>query len=545
MGTVALSDWIEKGSRRTFLGTLAACIASCKKNNKPTFEWLPPTAEVGHLLNSQNPRQAPHWKNDRTTHDLDTLIVGGGISGLSTAHHLLKRGVSDLLVVELEKKPGGNAASGYSKITQHGFPLAAHYLPVPGHNLPELQTWLQEIGIISGYRYQNPIIDPIHLCHAPEERLFCYGRWKQGIQPGGLDTRADLELKKMNSLFQELGERKNSAGHAVLRLPALQSDKKLAAELDQVSFAQYMSDLGIRHPISQFYLDYCMLDDYGVSYEKVSAFGGLHYFASRFNHKQDKGHQQVLTWPEGNGFLAQALTQPIQDKILCGHLCLGIDSLRNGYLLHILDTESKTLKKFRAKNLVFATPTQVTRKLLPHKWQDLLPQTNHAPWAVLQIRVHDYDLNGAGSPLSWDNVSLHGTSLGYVYAGHQKLDQYRSPDRHLSLYVPLSGLQKAGLKIGSLPRDRKFWLAYAKTELERMHRDVWSSVEYLGVSLWQHAMTFPGPGTFSKLQNLNSTQKPPGIHFAHCDFAGMSLFEEAFYQGFHVANSILREKELA
>ncbi len=44
-----------------------------------------------------------------------TLILGGGLTGLSTAYHLEKSGQSDYLVLEKEHTPGGLCRSIFKK----------------------------------------------------------------------------------------------------------------------------------------------------------------------------------------------------------------------------------------------------------------------------------------------------------------------------------------------------------------------------------------------------------------------------------------------
>jgi heterodisulfide reductase subunit A-like polyferredoxin len=55
------------------------------------------------------------------------LIVGGGISGLSAARQLAKKG-TNFLMVELEDHLGGNSSNGENKYSNI---LGAHYLPLP------------------------------------------------------------------------------------------------------------------------------------------------------------------------------------------------------------------------------------------------------------------------------------------------------------------------------------------------------------------------------------------------------------------------------
>ncbi|MCC3262610.1 hypothetical protein LLE87_31045, partial [Paenibacillus polymyxa] len=53
-----------------------------------------------------------------------------------------------------------------------------------------------------------------------------------------------------------------------------------------------------------WYLNYCCRDDYGARHDEVTAWAGLHYFASRDGHAANAGEGAVLTWPGGLAALA-------------------------------------------------------------------------------------------------------------------------------------------------------------------------------------------------------------------------------------------------
>ena len=59
---------------------------------------------LGHLLREPG-RLPPPASSER----VGVVVVGAGVAGLAAAWHLARRGVSDLLVLELEDAPGGNA----------------------------------------------------------------------------------------------------------------------------------------------------------------------------------------------------------------------------------------------------------------------------------------------------------------------------------------------------------------------------------------------------------------------------------------------------
>ena len=118
-------------NRRDALKLLAAIPAawsgcsSSTPSSPITGEFVGPNLEIGHRLRDGF-RPVP---NDSEWRDVDVVIVGGGIAGLSAGWQLLRSGVDRFVVLELESEAGGTSRGGRCELT--AFPWGAHYLPVP------------------------------------------------------------------------------------------------------------------------------------------------------------------------------------------------------------------------------------------------------------------------------------------------------------------------------------------------------------------------------------------------------------------------------
>jgi monoamine oxidase len=84
-------------------------------------------------------------------------------------------------------------------------------------------------------------------------------------------------------------------------------------------------------------VNYACRDDYGSDYALVSAWAGLHYFASRDGRAQDAESDQVLTWPEGNGWLTKRIRERMAARVETGALVHRIEETRNGVEIDVLD----------------------------------------------------------------------------------------------------------------------------------------------------------------------------------------------------------------
>ncbi|HXU26178.1 MAG TPA: FAD-dependent oxidoreductase, partial [Bacteroidia bacterium] len=93
----------------------------------------------------------------------DVVIIGGGVSGLSTAYNLKKGGINNISVLELADEVGGNSLSG--KNAYSAYPYGAHYLTLPNACNKPLVNFLKEKGIVTNIDEQGrPSYNETDLC---------------------------------------------------------------------------------------------------------------------------------------------------------------------------------------------------------------------------------------------------------------------------------------------------------------------------------------------------------------------------------------------
>lgn len=237
-------------------------------------------------------------------------------------------GVEDFALLELEDQPGGNSRGGV--VGGIACPMGAHYLPVPGDDAGEVQDLLEELGLrqrVAGrWRY-----DERHLCHSPQERLYFEGEWQEGLLPvQGVNEATLAQYRRFSERVDALSK---AARFTMPMLKAFDGKRPLSPThqaLDALSFGAWLTQEGLDDAHLRWYLDYCCRDDYGAGMARVSAWAGIHYFASRhgFHAPGDAGtddREGVLTWPEGNGWLTQRLAVPLREG---GQLATGTSVLR-------------------------------------------------------------------------------------------------------------------------------------------------------------------------------------------------------------------------
>jgi hypothetical protein len=147
-----------------------------------------------------------------------------------------------------------------------------------------------------------------------------------------------------------------------------------------------------------------------------------------------------------------------------------------------------------------------------------------------------------GRELSWDNVLYNSESLGYVEATHQLLQQ-RVPEKVLTYYMPLTQADPVTARKQAMTMTHQDWVNIILNDLQKVHENITAAVSHIDINLWGHGMIRPVP-QFIHGEARKLLAKPINqfIWFAHTDLAGISIFEEAFYQGLQAADAIIQKQ---
>jgi hypothetical protein len=416
-------------------------------------------------------------------------------------------------------------------------PLGAHYLPVPaaGGATDELSEWLHEIGLLR-MEAGRTVPDERHLCHSPQERLFIEGHWVEGLlPPAEPGSRTLAQYRRFAALVTAA---QGPANSRAFTLPAHRAQWTAAtAALDSLTFADWLAREGLDDALLLGYLDYGCRDDYGAGLTTVSAWAGLHYFASRHGfHAPGDGEQEregVFTWPEGNRWLADRLAAPLGERLHTARTVLAVRETRQGVEVLAHDEARDQPEAWLADTVVMAVPLFVAGHLLqapPPALRAATSALSHAPWLVANLHLTRPLLDRPGAAPAWDNV-IHGSAgLGYVDAMHQSLRPYAGPTV-LTAYQALPVSERAGL----LAPDWRPWAERVLRDLQGAHPDLRERVARIELMRWGHAMAIPRPGLqrHAALQALRAQRGR--LRFAHSDLAGYSVFEEAFTAGCEAA----------
>ncbi|HEU4723079.1 MAG TPA: FAD-dependent oxidoreductase [Gemmatimonadaceae bacterium] len=480
---------------------------SRKSGPRITGGWVLESAALGHRLRDRAPMPEP-----RRTVRVPVVIVGGGIAGLSAAWQLERHGFRDYVLLEMESEAGGNSRGGENAVSR--YPWAAHYVPVPGPRATLVRELFRELGVLTDAGW-----DERSLCFAPQERMFVHGEWQPGLESELLGSRSGREELRR---FEELIEEQRRTGEFTIPMAL---GARAESPLDRLSFAEWLDAAGLRSPAMRWYAEYGTRDDYGALARDTSAWAGVHYHAAR-----EPSEQGPLTWPEGNAWIARRLAARIAPRLMTGtpvHRVLP--NGRNGWRVRAGDAE------FSCEQVIFAAPLFIAPYVIDGM---RAPRFAYSPWLVANLTLDRWPDERGVSP-AWDNVIRSGTGLGYVVATHQSLRVREQGSTVWTYYCALAQRDPNTERRVLQAATWSDWVERIMKELSVAHPNIRRCVTHVDIVRFGHAMVRPTVGFLGADARREPQWAPRGIHLAHSDLSGLSLFEEAQYRGAAAADAVL------
>jgi len=502
-----------KPTRREFCAMGAAALVglSLKSGGSIDGSFVNDSFQLGHMLRDRAPFPAV-----REVVRIPVVIVGGGMAGLSAAWRLNKKGFTDFTLLEMNRQAGGNSRWGENQIT--AYPWAAHYVPIPGKQAEYVRELFAELGVLK----PDGKWEERYLCFAPQERLFVYGHWQEGIEPSSGMTHDDREQFRR---FADMTNALRASGGFTIPVERGLSEKH--SGLDRISFGTWLREHGFTSRPLLWYMNYACRDDYGAMAADTSAWAGLHYFSSR--ESEEKG---PLTWPEGNGWIARRLLERVGKYIRSEAMVHHIQRERNEFRVFAGD------KEFRCRCVIFAAPTFLAPYLI--EGAPRLHDFQYSPWLTANLTL-DSIPESRNDEVAWDNVILDSPTLGYVDAMHQSVRTFNDKSVWTFYWALAEGTPAVNRAI-LLEKDWGWWKEAILSDLERAHKDIRKCVSRIDVMRMGHAMVRPAVGSMFSAERraLQNPQPGDGLLFANSDLSGISIFEEAQYWGVTAADRAMR-----
>lgn len=514
-------------------GSLAGCEGGETETNPP--DELPPGKDAGdNNTICHQVRDGKAWEIPAVAGDLyDCVVIGGGLSGLTTAYRLQKLGITNILVLEKEDPVGGFARLDGPAESAWGQGSAYTVFPY-NDNLFEIYT---DLGIITGVDADDvPILDDKYVLKLPANSSYIEGKWYAEPWDAGIDAlpyseqiRSDMKAFRDDMITWY--EYADADGLFAFDTPTDASTPEPSVrDLDKISFAAYIDQKGWAPEVADFYAPYCR-SAFGTTPDKLSAWAALNFFGSEF--------QPSMSQPGGNAHLALKLRDIVGEaSIQTGSFVL--QAKNEGEEVHITYLKGDAAQTIRAKTAVYAGPRYLAKYVLPDlaaAGRDEAKDFQYTPYIVAAVHV-----DKTPADMGYDNwiqdVDVIFTDIIIADWAGLADPKAASLDRKntLSCYCPLT---EPGARSDLLSTSFEDYEKKILEDLEKIIPGVRETVTGVDIYRWGHAMLAPVTGFVFGASRVGS-QLPEGrIAFANHDVDGLPAFENAVGSAWRAASEVM------
>lgn len=267
--------------------------------------------------------------------ELDTLIVGAGISGLTAAYYLRNQNIA---VLEQDTRLGGNSKG--ELYNGSCYSIGAAYICEP-HKNSAIGDMLQDLDILDRGRKEGGNDATVFF-----NRAFSPSFWDGTTTPGSKEV-----FKKFH---RRLSEIYNESDWSFTGSYAKEYDRLNVDQWIQKEFGELPQHL-------QEYLQLYGWSSFCGSKDELSAFQYLGFLGAETD--------AIRAFPGGNSYIAHKLAQKIRNVS-------GERSLRSGCMVLKVNYESDSvtvvyedsiggIKKIRARHIVMACPKFIAKRVIP------------------------------------------------------------------------------------------------------------------------------------------------------------------------------------
>jgi len=406
----------------------------------------------------------------------DVVIVGGGVSGMTSAYLLRSR---DFLLLEKEPHWGGNAY--LMEYQGNAYATGSAFL----EKSEDAYSFAKEIGL-------EPL--PVN----DRDSTIINGQWIANTWAEGLD-------KLPYSASVREGFKKFKKDMLAIDL------KKRGNELYNVPFSDFMK--GYPAEVKQWWDNYGP-SNWGAATEDTAAALGI-------DDMQLIGGDTVpdfYTWPGGLGAITKKLGEILQpkfaDQMLTGATTVAV--VPDNKEVQVTYMQAGELKTVAARAVIMATPKFITRRIvqgLPQKQDDAMHQMRYIPYAVVNLIFDKPVFNK-----SYDTWCPGNTFTDFIVADWTIRNQpgYQQKYNILSCYTPMSEEDRGYLL--TEPGTRKKAVSVLN-DFQKLFPG--SNVDPTEVHIYRrgHPLYMSTPGLYTKVQPLVRAPMER-VFFANTDSEG-------------------------
>ncbi|MCO6431571.1 MAG: NAD(P)-binding protein [Deltaproteobacteria bacterium] len=461
------------------------------------------------------------------------VVIGGGISGLTTAYLL-----RDFKPIVLEQAPNFGGNSKGQSWRGIDYAIGAAYLVKPDEG-SDIEKLLQELHLGSKWREKGDG-EPFELNGAVKEHF-----WSGAAQDSGA-----AQFKKLSSYFQSIWD---GEGEPFPEIPVIENEQRsYINKLDSISFRTHLEKVagGALDPLIEAAMEQYCWSSFGGTLSEISAASGLNFYCAEFG--------EILALPGGNAAVAERLLTKIAEETTTANLRVNslvfdVTVTDDGVLVTYRD-EKEEIRSIHAKAAVLAIPKFIAGRVLNGIEDDRMTairRLRYRSYLVANVLIngsldkefYDLYLLGDGKINNQDLVgSVREQKVTDVILGN--FASPTSKDTVLTLYrgFPYDGVRAELYIPGSYERFRAEFETQIFDQILPLLKLKKGSVVDIRIARWGHPLPLAATGLIA--EGVPDTLRKPfkeKVFFVEQDNWALPAFETAVGEALHFA-PLIRKK---
>jgi protoporphyrinogen oxidase len=268
---------------------------------------------------------------------VETVVVGGGMSGLMSAYFL--RDEKPVVLEQAERFGGNSQGESWRGLD---YSLATSYIGVPEEG-SDIQEFFNEIGFGTNYRI-----------HREEDPVFIDGKKYEKIWTNGTNEESKIQFNKIALHFADMV--KNQNGLVYPQIPMDENtDRAYIESLDKMTMKEYLEKVVVGGPLHTHVdqvIEHYFWSACAASMTQMSAACAINFFAADFS--------GIAVAAGGNGAITEALMKKMMEtlppsSLRASSLVFDVRVVDDGCHVTYVDSEMKA-KTIKAKYVIMSCP---------------------------------------------------------------------------------------------------------------------------------------------------------------------------------------------